>query len=134
MNKEDIKVRLVEIFAYHKDKDLIIDDTIIEKYRTLLWPSVLNSVVDAIKNRADTIHISKWSISTWDLIDDKVYSINVERENIYKVMFPIIGKWFDELNIKYTAINTASPAHSEYEVLVNDLKKFSNAENLSVLL
>lgn len=129
MNKADLKLKLVETFVANSRKDFIIDDKFIEQYKIEFWKNFFDGLSYAVREHRKTFVISKWSVSLYYLIDDKIYSFDVARDKIFNELRPTIKKWMDELDIKYSLIEG-----NAYEVSVDELKTVSNVDNLVSLL
>lgn len=128
MNKQELKINLVQIFAETKKPLLNIDDQFIEKYKKIFWTNFIETCKSVIARSGEFLTIDKWFVNTHSLNVDR-NMIDIERPNIHKYMLPIFTEWLKNCGIIFT-VNESGVII----ILIKDLKELSNAECLGTLL
>jgi hypothetical protein len=96
MNKEELKISLVEIFTTHKPKKTIVSDKFISEYKKLFWKKFLINCKSNIISGLPGFVIDDYFVSSYDL---KIGSH--ERREVYGALIPKITEWLDNANVPY---------------------------------
>lgn len=130
MNKEELKLKLIDMFSKTYE-ETVIDKTFIVNYKTKFWDAFIGNVEKSVKSKSVFFHIDQWFVSPYDFISQNA-SVDTERPRIFAAMRPLIKEWLDNAGVKYHVDNDFK-GDERYKILMTDLKEFSNFYALGAL-
>jgi hypothetical protein len=129
VEKKDVKVELVKIFSETEYERAYIDDKFVENYLRAMWRNTFENCRHAIKAGRNELVIDDFIVSS--------YSGNYpthERANVYAHMLPYIQQELNDSGIPYTTDYYTLNKILRFKLSVDDLRTFSNVEQLQSLL
>lgn len=125
MNKEEFKLKLVDVFVEERSKRLpVIDDDFIARYKEEFFEQIVRSCSAQLSSGY------KWFGINYYFVSNRVVGyLEQYVGDVYEEMYPRILEWLKDYDIPYE-LDGEPPM---IKIQIKDLERLSNVDNLAAL-